>query len=33
MFEVGPIAIGLIILIIALVFITFYVKLPKTEEE
>ena len=33
MFEVGPIAIGLFVLVLALVFIIFYVKPPKIEEE
>ena len=33
MFKVGPLAIGLIVLVLALVFINFYVKPPKIEEE
>jgi len=33
LFKVGPLALGLFILVLSLVFIDFYVKPPETEEE
>lgn len=33
MFEFGPVAIGLIVILLALLFVVFYVKPPKTEED